>query len=357
MKDYLRTQAALGHRLAGRTGPPIEMDDPRLIGLAGVLLPSIWPSLTETERAHRSDTAEGLELAYALNCERNAAILSQIEAVTRALNTAGAVPVLLKGAAQLIGELWPDRGARLLGDIDILVETEKLEPAFKALEGLAGLGPQDSGDSELTDRHKHALPVQGAGGAAPVELHHSLFREALRKFAPAEEIIARAAPVAVGKGRALVPCPTDQVLIAMLHGPLGGGGYLAPLVQMRDLLDINFLAKRHGLSIDWHSIEAHLVKHGRGELVEITGSCLEEFTGMPTPFSPMGRLARLDAARWRWQLDRRWTQRLGAFANLSHEAVSSLAAGGEPRRRALRYLAQPETYRRAYRRYILGEAR
>lgn len=357
MKEYLRIQAALGHRIAGRIGPNIAPDDPSLIVHAGVLLPSVWPCLTDAERALRSDTVDGLALAHSLNQDRNAALLSQIEAVVRCLNGVGVQPVLLKGAAHLVSGLWPDPGARLLGDIDLLVPAEALPKAFEALETLAGIGLQDSGNRELTDRHKHALPVHGAAGAAPVELHHSLFRSAFRHLAPAEEIIAHASPVAVGSGRALMPAPGDQVLMAMLHGPLGGGGYLAPLVQMRDLLDIDFLAKRHGDAIDWTAIEVQLRRHRRGALVEITSMCLAEFTGMTSPFSRTGWLARLDAARWRWQLDRRWSQRLGAFANLSQEAVLSIAAGGEARRRALRYLAQPETYRRAYRRYILGEAR
>lgn len=356
MKDFIGAQAAIGRRIAGHGTANLTLQDTRFIGWAGVLLPSVWPCLTAEEKTDTSDVLEGLELAHTLNTQRNAALLAQLQEVAPCLNAMGVEPVLLKGIAHLSTKLWPTAGARLLGDIDLLVPADAVAPAFDALDELADLGTQESGNPELTDREKHALPVQGAGGVAPVELHHSLYRLSLRGVAPAADIIAAATPIQVGKGQAKVPSPTDQVLIAALHGPFSGG-YLEPLAQMRDLLDIVFLQARHGDAIDWTRIEDTLVRHNKASIVEITRRCLIEFTGFEPPFGVMPKSARLDAARWRWQLERSWARRLGAFANLSQEAVRSLAAGGAPRYRALGYLGQTETYKRAWRRYIRGEAR
>jgi hypothetical protein len=243
-----------------------------------------------------------------------------------------------------------------VADIDLLVAADEMEPAFSVLEDMAGNGPQKREHPELTAQKSHMPPVHDAGGPAPVEIHHNVFSKGAKAVAPYCEIHARSVPISVGAARARVASPTDRVLNAMLHGPAGSGTYLAPALHMRDLLDIDFLEQKHGDEIDWAWIERHLTSQGWAVVLEITNRCLERFTGLQPPFRKTGLRSRLDASRWMWQLEHPKTRRAGLAANLATYAVRSLATGGEPRRWALGYLRQPETYRRAYRRYVLGRS-
>lgn len=356
MDQRLDAIAGMGKLISRRGREPLDWTDPNLLGWSDLVATAVWPALDDETRTRHADRLEGFAVAHALNTERNADILLQLERVAARLNAAGFEPIILKGAGHLATDLWPTPGSRLVADIDLLVGADDLDQVFSVLEDMAGAGAQDRGHPELVARKKHMPPIHDAGGPAPVEIHHCVFSGASERLMPYPEIHARSVQIIIGSARARIASPTDRVLNAMLHGPAGSGTYLAPALHMRDLLDIHFLAELHGSEIDWAWIERQATSLGWAPALEITNLCLERFTGMPPPFQKGGRRSRLDAARWMWQLAHPKTRRAGLAANLLGYAVRSLASGGEPRRWALAYLRQPETYRRAYRRYVLGRS-
>lgn len=347
---------AMGHLIAGRDHAALDWQDTRLLGWSNLLATSLWPALDDATRTGFAGELEGFAVAHTLNTDRNAQLLKQLERVVTRLNQAGIKPVVLKGAAHLATGLWPTPGSRLVSDIDLLVDAEALEPAFSALEAFAGIGPQNRGHPEVNARHKHMMPVINAGGPAAVELHHALYAGTASRLAPVGLLRERARPIRLGAGEALILSPTDRVLTAMLHGPVGNGTWLVPTLQTRDMLDIHFLDAAHGTEIDWHWIQFQLASTGWAVVLEITNACLDRFTGMAPPFKPSGSFARLDGARWVWQMERdsRALRNAGAAVNHFGATIGSLRAGGEPRRRILSKLAQAETYRTILRRYVLG---
>ncbi|MCB1357472.1 MAG: nucleotidyltransferase family protein [Maritimibacter sp.] len=328
-----------------------------MLGWSNLLATAVWPALDEDTRIRFRAELEGFAVAHALNTDRNGALLVQLERVVVRLNAAGIEPIILKGMSHLATGLWPTSGSRLVSDIDLLVAPDEMDPAFSALEDLAGIGPQDRGHPEVNARHKHMMPVIGAGGPAAVELHHALYAGTDARVAPPEMLRERAQTVGIGMGRAKILSPTDRVLTAMMHGPAGNGTYLVPTLQMRDMLDIRFLDRSHGAEIDWSWIQDHLSAVGWTAALEITNACLERFTGMPPPFAAPGLFTRLDAARWIRQMERdsRVLRQMGSAANHLNYTIGSLRAGGEPRRRILRKLVEANTYRTAFRRYIHGK--
>lgn len=356
MNQWLEVMAGMGRLVANRAKPELDWTDPRMMGWSDLLATAIWPALDDVTRRGHVEALEGFAVAHALNTERNAGLLGQLETVAARLNAAGIEPIVLKGAAHLATGLWPTPGSRLVADIDLLVAEDQMERAFSALEALADAGAQRREHPELTARKRHMPPVHGAGGPVPVEIHHSVFSGASNRLAPYADVAGRAQPVAVGAARARVLAPTDRVVNALLHGPASSGTWLAPALHMRDLLDITFLADRYGDAIDWGWIDRSLGAQGWAGALEITNRCLARFTGMPPPFRKGGRRAQADAARWLWQLEHPGTRRAGLALNLMGYAARSLAAGGEPRRWALGYVVRPATYRRAFRRYVLGRA-
>jgi len=357
MDPRLDAIAGMGRLVTQHPHPSLDWDDPRLLGWSDLLATAIWPALDAATRRRHAPALEGFQVAHALNTARNVDIRAQLGNVVACLNSAGIEPVVFKGAGHLATSLWPTPGARLIADIDLLVAPEQANAAVAALEALAGTGPQAREHPELTAQKSHLPPVQDAGGPAPVEIHHRVFSRGAIRLAPADGIRARAVPLDLGGGAtpaALVPSPTDRVLIAMLHGPAGSGTWAAPALHMRDLIDIAFLAERHADEIDWTWIETHLGDQGWAVVLEITNRCLDRFIGLAPPFRRPGWAARRDADRWVWQLEHPATARAGRAANLVGYGLRSLAAGGEARRWALGYMVKPATYARAFRRYVLG---
>ena len=353
--EYLEATYGLGQLIAGRPDVVLNWREPQLLGWSNLLATAVWPALDEETRTRHAADLEGFAVAHALNTDRNADILLQLERVVACLNAAGIEPIVLKGAAHLATGLWPTPGSRLVSDIDLLVDFDELDRAFSALEDLAGAGAQERGHPEINALHKHMMPVIGAGGPADVELHHSVYAGGAARLAPVNVLRARAQPIQLGDGQARILSPTDRVLIAMFHGLAGNGTYLVPTLQTRDMLDIHFLAATHGKYIDWDWLQRHVTANGWAVALEITNICLERFTGMTPPFRRAGRRARLDAARWIRQMERpnRVLRQAGMAANHLGHTMLSLRTGGEPRRQILIKLTQPETYRMILRRYVL----
>ena len=74
-----------------------------------------------------------LQAVLARNSRRNIALAAQAERASGILNRVGVTPVLLKGAVALFSPDPARRGARMLGDLDLLVTPEETGPAIAAL--------------------------------------------------------------------------------------------------------------------------------------------------------------------------------------------------------------------------------
>ena len=355
--QHLDAVYGLGQLIAGHSDVTLDWRDPQLLGWSNLLATAVWPALDDETRARYAAELEGFAVAHALNTDRNAELRAQLERVVVRLNAAGIEPIVLKGAAHLATDLWPTPGSRLISDIDLLIDADEINHAFSVLEDYAGAGTQDRGHPEIIALHKHMLPVIGAGGPAVVELHHTVLAGAAARLAPFDVLRGRAHSIGLGHGHAWILSPTDRVLTAMLHGLAGSGSYLVPTLHMRDMLDIHFLDATYGTDIEWGLLQDRMTSNGWAVALEITNTCLARFTGMTPPFRRSGASARLDAARWIWQMERPnpVTRRAGTAANHVVFNIRSLRAGGEPRRQTLVKLTQPETYRMFWRRYLLGQ--
>jgi hypothetical protein len=112
-----------------------------------------------------SDVRDYLDAILALSSKRNEMLLNDLERIVRKLNTIGIVPVPIKGLAHLIGGLYPARGFRAIGDIDVLIPKERAKEAVSALENLGYAITQT-----LPETHQH-LPqmrhVETGSGNCP----------------------------------------------------------------------------------------------------------------------------------------------------------------------------------------------
>src|SRR6185436_1595897 len=98
-----------------------------------------------------------LETLLELNGRRNRLMLQALEGAVASLNGAAIAPVLLKGAAALAEDLYPDPGMRIVGDLDLLVREAEVDGAVAALEK-AGFGVGTARQS--FDADPHHLPLR-----------------------------------------------------------------------------------------------------------------------------------------------------------------------------------------------------
>ena len=318
--------------------------------------PALAGACPEATSDDDTATARALAAAEALNARRNELVLRELADVAALLNGLGITPLAIKGACHLATGLWPRAGARVVRDIDLLVPEADLLPAFQALARHAGKPHLDAGDADLLAIGKHCPPIKGRSWPVFVELHCRVLPRRFSHLLPAEELFERARTARAGDAAMLVPSPRDQALIAILHGPLGDGTYLAPNVHLRDVLDIVHLMRRHGSEIDWADIEEHLDQHGWSVLGALTNRLLARYAGKTGPFRKPPLAKRLHVKRWEWQQNRPWATRAGHLANTLAWAVEATRKGGGARRRVIEHLRSRATYTRALRRLVLGRS-
>ncbi|HEX4739374.1 MAG TPA: nucleotidyltransferase family protein [Allosphingosinicella sp.] len=187
------------------------------------------------------------DAALFLNAEREQAMA---EALARAMAALAPMePVALKGAANLIGHLYKAPGARLMGDLDILVADPARAAACLAESGFAASDEPPRPWIRL--RHHHAPMRHDRSTGAGVELHDRL--ETIGDpVILAPEIVRKRAAVHDFAGRpARIPSPTDRLVHAVAHDQISDRGALSGRIAMRLILEVALLARSE--EVDWEA--------------------------------------------------------------------------------------------------------
>ena len=172
---------------------------------------------------------------------------ADLAATTRLLEQHGFLPLALKGA-WLSRFAYPQAAMRPLRDIDLLLDTETVIPAYQLL---LSHGYRSSGDSEVSlDQaillEKHLPPVFAPGGTC-VELHHRLWEpDGRMDHATPLEIDAAVRLSAIREPDGIAyPAPIDMLTHLIAHAIYSHRLDCGPLL----LADIDFLLQAR--SVDW----------------------------------------------------------------------------------------------------------
>ena len=239
MADHARVFQELIDCLTGKVGTP--EDWPALIdvasatltigSLADALLSGASPALPADVEALLVDVRDRAQ-------KRNAYLLSQFEELLSALRAIGVAPIPMKGMARLLSS--PAERSRLLSDIDLLVPAEQLDACVLELERLGY-------ETIVGDEHDTRACVLGRpGDVGTVDLHTAL-KPYYLGFGYAE-VAPHCASLELAGGSALVPSPTCQLWLEVLHDQLNDRDYWRGLVDARHLVDVHRLV---GEGIDW----------------------------------------------------------------------------------------------------------
>lgn len=223
------------------------------------------------------DIRDYFDAALELNARRNRIMLRGLQKALEALRSASIDAVLLKGAAMLADGLYPHVGARVLGDLDILVPQEAVGDALDALSE-AGFRASAPAGPAIT----HDLPMMvDADSGAGVELHRWVLPPWLSSLAPAEDVLARAEPLAWCGGTVLLPCATDRIAHLIAHCQLHDRGYVHEVPPLRQMLDLALLVDRKADRVDRDELDSRFRAAGFAHVLEDTLAQCAVLLGRP----------------------------------------------------------------------------
>lgn len=192
------------------------------------------------------ELADHLLEIYELNTSRNRKILTQIEEISRILNKNEIYPIFLKGAANLLDELYFDIGERILGDIDFLVPEKDFLKAANLLKECGYSILKNTPDYIETEDLKHYPRLLHPNFDAVIEIHRvPVDKNSLNWFN--SEIIDKEKKAFDTNVHYFVPSDKHKIIHNFIHSQLGDQGFLYGFVSLRNIYDLLLLSKRFPL--------------------------------------------------------------------------------------------------------------
>lgn len=182
-----------------------------------------------------------LKKIYKLNSERNQKILRQIDSVNSLLNAEKIIPLYLKGAGNILDDLYRDPGERILHDIDFLVrENEFLHTAETLIKNGYRTNHQDPLKA-ISDKHFPALYSEAF--PACIEIHKIPVRTPYLKVLPVENIFNRKKIPHSGRN-CFVMCDEHKLIHCFIQAQLEQDGHYYARSSLRYLYDSLLLSSR-----------------------------------------------------------------------------------------------------------------
>ena len=187
------------------------------------------------------ELSDHLQTVYELNFRRNTKLLEQINRINQALAAGGIIPIYLKGAGNLLDDLYEDIGERMMGDIDLLVSDAQFLPAAYLLKenGYENKVPFFE-DGIIV---KHFPRMLNPNEPAAVEVHRVPVDTNLADHLNYGIVNAKRKSVEKGS-----PCfvlsDGHKVVLNFLHGFMANDVRLMHMVMYRNMVDFLLLSRR-----------------------------------------------------------------------------------------------------------------
>ena len=310
--------AAAGERLRRVLSAGVDWVALAAIGNAHLMVPALYRALggkgllTDVP----DDFRDYLAAIYEANAGRMRAIRGQAGRALAALNAAGIAPVVLKGGAQLFEAEPGEAEARMMADLDLLVD----EAHFAA--ALAALGRLDYRPVPVPEgRRFHATTLIHGGEPVCIDLHRDIGPQ--HDLLPLREALREVIALSTGQCRLHILSPTHRIMHGFFHSQIQNRGHLAGALPLRHLQDFALIAGRHRAAIDWTAIGeacARLRLSGAWEaFVHLAKRCLG---AEPALAAGSSHAARRHYRRCLFQLDH---PRLRAVLHLAMAASEPLS--------------------------------
>jgi hypothetical protein len=292
-----RAIRTLGGLLCGQRPEHCPWDDVIAVANESLTTATLATRLIRQGHDLPEEVAIFLESVVARNDERNRRLKSQLTEAAEALNRAGIRPLLMKGTAILALPQGGD-GSRMISDLDIMVPPVDTS---RSVDSLIEIG------YEIQSRPSDpSIPIvlSRPCDPGPIDLHcRARAQHAHHQF---QDLATAATPVSLGAGTALLPSPTLQIMILVLHDQFQDGDYLRGLIDLRHLLDIKLLANSPQ-TIDWPLLETLFSKRFERHALRTQLLTARNLLGLQVPAKFYGGVVprlqyerRLVQADWPW---------------------------------------------------------
>lgn len=185
-----------------------------------------------------------------LNRSRNARLRAEAVELALELNRIDVVPLFLKGGAGLLSGLYDDPGARIMGDLDVLVPNDRARDCERLLSELGySLAP-----IMRHPRDKTIGIFVRERSIAPIDLHHEVLAYPNQGLLSARETIENSLVYDLDGVTVAVPSTTHQAVLNIGHAHLNDHGYRYGHLPLRSLWDFALLL-RESSEIDWQQID------------------------------------------------------------------------------------------------------
>lgn len=189
------------------------------------------------------ELSEHLKYIYELNTSRNNQILKQLGEITGILNQNNICPLFLKGAGNLLDELYSNIGERILGDIDFLVPEKDYLVSARLLESKGYSTASVIPDYIDIKSLKHYPRLSHPEFAADIEVHRIPVPENYQSWFNSDIIDCEKRTVPSLSG-CYVQSDNHKIIHNFIHSQLSHSGHANGIVSFRDLYDLYLLSKR-----------------------------------------------------------------------------------------------------------------
>ena len=195
---------------------------------------------------------EYLEVIYEANEERNDALQSGLVELLSEFQKEGVKNILLKGASTFVDDLYGSSGARYMGDLDILVERDKLDSCESILEKLEYVEFIPEGvEPSMENDHHHINRYIKPGTPVAVEIHYKTGSGQIGRIVKLGGVWGNKEEVICEKQHTAIMSPTHRILLTTTHSLLQDREFLYGAISLRQLAEFSALAMRYRHDIDW----------------------------------------------------------------------------------------------------------
>jgi hypothetical protein len=187
---------------------------------------------------------EQLQEIWERNRDSNLEILEQMNNISALLGAAGIPHIYLKGAGNLLDQVYADAGERMIGDIDFLVAEKDYAKTTQLMAAQGYLTPlQMVGIDCLPPDHHHFPRLTKYHEAATVEVHRLPVKAQYAKQFTSEMIFSECKPIP-GKPGVFVPSDNHKFIHTFIHSRLSNAGHKHRSYPLRDFYDGYLLSKK-----------------------------------------------------------------------------------------------------------------
>ena len=208
-----------------------------------LILPAIYLRLKNTGliKHFPDEYADHLKEIYETNKKRNREILLQIDEISSQLKKENIKPVYLKGTANLMDNLYPDLGDRMIGDIDLLIKKSDYLNAAKLIKEL-----KYETDAVLYDDvhfRKHYPRLFRRDVPADIEIHYVPVNFAYTKQFNTK-LLFQNKKIIKDRSNCFVSSNEHKLIHTFIHSQLSNQGYRFKQIGLRDLYDFYLLSQK-----------------------------------------------------------------------------------------------------------------